>query len=247
MKLGRYLSRLGYGSRREVQTLFRNERVKHISGEALSFDDGVDEVAGSSVDHASVRVDGEELDVPPDSVIMLHKPTGFACSTVDTNPLVYDLLPERFARRIPVIAPVGRLDLNTSGLLLLTDNGKLNHRITSPRSHLRKTYRVALAEPLAGHERELFESGAIELSGEQEKLRPAQFEVIASTEVLVAITEGRYHQVRRMFAAVGNHVISLHRAAIGALELGELPVGSWQLLSVTEQQSIFAPVNREIS
>ncbi len=235
MKLGKYLARLGYGSRREVEELFRQKRIRSNS-EPLAFNDEV----GKDVDHEDVSVDSEVLDAPPDSVVMLNKPTGFACSTVDVHPVVYDLLPARFARRTPIMAPIGRLDLDTSGLLLFTDNGSLNHRITSPRSHLEKTYIVTLSEPLRGDAGDLFASGELKLSGESEKLRAASLEVITPTQVRVAISQGRYHQVRRMFAAVGNHVTSLHRAAIGGMQLGELPTGSWRVLSAGEQQDIFA-------
>ena len=235
-KVGKYLARLGYGSRREMEALFRQKRVQSNLGESLSFDD----LVGGSLSHAKILVDGETLDAPPDSVVLLNKPPGYVCSTVDTNPVVYDLLPVRFSARTPPISPIGRLDLDTSGLLLLSDDGKLNHRITSPRSHLAKVYDVTLASPLRGDEVQLFASGTLELHGENDKLMPAVLEIIADTEVRVTIVQGRYHQIRRMFAAAGNHVTSLHRAAIGGLTLGDLPEGSWRLLSEQETQSIFA-------
>ncbi|HSJ09053.1 MAG TPA: 16S rRNA pseudouridine(516) synthase [Longimicrobiales bacterium] len=184
--------------------------------------------------HADVRIDGAPLDPPRGAVIMLHKPAGYVCSTRDANPLVYDLLPPRFPLRSPVIAPVGRLDADTTGLLLLTDDGALNHRITSPRSHLPKVYDVTLADDLTGAEAALFASGTLVLKGEATPLLPAALEVLDARRARITLHEGRYHQVRRMFAAVGNHVVALHRSALGGLTLGDLPTGAWRVLEPHE-------------
>lgn len=226
MKLLRYLSNLGYGTRREVGQLFRQRRVTAADGTPLREDD--------KVPHGDVRVDGEPLDPPPGVVLMLHKPVGYVCSTADANPLVYELLPARFARRAPVIAPVGRLDRDTSGLLILTDDGQVNHRIASPKHHLPRTYEATLADPLRGDEAELFASGEFMLRGETVPLKPAVLEVLTPRHVRVTVTEGRYHQVRRMFAAAGNRVDTLHRTGIGGLTLGDLAPGEWRLLTDAE-------------
>lgn len=232
MKIARYLAQLGYGTRRQVEHLLWKKGAAHASGEILTERD----VVGSpSLSHDDIRVHGEPLDPPPDSVIMLHKPAGFVCSTEDKNPLVYDLMPARFRHRNPVIAPVGRLDRDTTGLLLLTDNGALLHRLTSPRSHLTKTYRVTLAEPVSEQTRDLFASGTLLLHGEEKPLLPAALEIVGERDARVTVTEGRYHQVRRMFAAAGNHVVQLHREATGSLQLGELAEGTWRVLSVSER------------
>lgn len=231
MKLAKYLANLGYGTRREVEWLIDRGRVTRADGTALD--------ARASAGHADILVDGEPLDPPAGSVLMMHKPVGYVCSTKDASPLVYALLPERFKHRSPVIAPVGRLDLNTSGLLVLTDDGKLNHRITSPRAHLPKTYEVQISQPLRGDEIALFASGTLVLESDPEPLRPAHLEPVRDLHVRVTLTEGRYHQVRRMFAAVGNHVVALHRSAIGSLELGDLPPAAWRLLTAAEVQTIF--------
>lgn len=236
MKLAKYLANLGYGTRREVEWLIGRARVTGTDGAPLD--------ARSAVNHAAILVDGEPLDPPAGTVLMMHKPVGYVCSTKDMSPLVYALLPARFRQRSPVMAPVGRLDINTSGLLLLTDDGQINHRITSPRAHLPKTYEARLAEPLRGGEAELFASGTLVLESESEPLRPAHLEAVGEREVRLTLTEGRYHQVRRMFAATGNHVVSLHRSAIGALELGPLPSGAWRVLAADEVQAVFAPLLR---
>jgi 16S rRNA pseudouridine516 synthase len=161
---------------------------------------------------------------------MLHKPEGYTCSTADPGRVIYELLPPRFGLRKPIISPVGRLDRETSGLLLLTDDGDILHRIISPRSAIAKTYRASLDRPLRGDEAAVFASGTLMLRSEAKPLLPASLTVIDDHTALVTVTEGRYHQIRRMFAAVGNHVTALHRVQIGSLDLGDLAPGEWRIL-----------------
>jgi 16S rRNA pseudouridine516 synthase len=139
-------------------------------------------------------------------VLMLHKPSGATCSHKEAGPLVYDLLPERWRLRTPPLSSVGRLDKETSGLLLLTDDGALLHRIIAPKSHVAKRYCVTLEQPLRGDEAQLFGSGTLLLDGETKPLLPVAMEVHSPTQASVILIEGRYHQVRRMFAAAGNCV-----------------------------------------
>ena len=129
-----------------------------------------------------------------------------------------------------MLSTVGRLDRETSGLLLFTDDGQLLHRIISPKGERAKVYEATLAEPLRGNEGVLFASGAMLLDSETTPLKPAVLEVLSPTQARLTITEGRYHQVRRMFAAVGNHVVALHRSRIGGLALDGLPEGEWRAL-----------------
>ena len=232
MKLVKHLANLGYGTRREVEWLVSQRRVRDSDGRVLT--------ATSNVGHEDVRVDGEPLDPPPGSVVLLHKPGGYVCSTRDVPPLIYELLPDRFRLRSPLMAPIGRLDRDTSGLLLLTDDGGINHRVTSPRTHIAKTYEAWLASPLRGDERDVFASGTLMLATETEPLAAASLDILSPTHVRVTVTEGRYHQVRRMFVAVGNHVERLHRSAIGGLGLGDLASGAWRTLSADEITTIFA-------
>jgi len=174
-------------------------------------------------------------------LILLHKPVGYTCSTKDPGRVIYDLLPERFRLRDPLLSPVGRLDRETSGLLLMTDDGALLHRITSPKSHLAKVYEVALAEDLNGTEAEIFASGTLMLESEKTPLAPAILQCVEPRRALVTLVEGRYHQIRRMFAAVGNHVESLHRRSLGGLTLEGLPAGQWRVLDEAEKTRIFLP------
>lgn len=235
MKLLRRIANLGYGSRKEVTALFREGRITHANGEVLYADDMLDVQAR----HEEVRVDGEPLDPPPGLLLMLNKPVGCTCSRKDRGQIVYDLLPPRFALRDPALSTVGRLDRETSGLLLLTDDGTLLHRITSPKANVPKVYEATLARPLHGDEGRVFASGKMKLESETEPLLPAELEVLEPRRVRLTLHEGRYHQARRMFAAVGNHVETLHRASVGGLTLGDLAPGEWRALRDTERMQVF--------
>ncbi len=226
MKIIKYLSNLGYGTRREVTQLVKQHVIARTDGSIVR--------DGDNFEHDELFIAGKPLDPPPGSVIMLHKPVGYVCSTKDASQLIYDLLPPRFLLRSPVMAPVGRLDRDTSGLLLVTDDGGINHRLTSPRTHLPKVYDAELASDLSGCEEELFASGTLMLDKETTPLRPATLELLGPRSARVTVTEGRYHQVRRMFAAAGNRVERLHRRSMGTQELGILAPGAWRLLTFAE-------------
>lgn len=235
MKLLKLIANLGYGSRKQVTALFREGRITGAGGEVLYADDELDVHAR----HEDVRIDGESLDPPPGLLLMLHKPVGFTCSTKDQGRLVYDLLPPRFRLRDPVLSTVGRLDRDTSGLLLLTDDGSLLHRIISPKSAMPKVYEATLARPLRGDEAAIFAAGTLMLESETKPLLPAELDVLDAQRARLTLHEGRYHQVRRMFAAVGNHVESLHRVSVGGLALGELPEGQWRALDDADRAALF--------
>ncbi|MDV3469726.1 pseudouridine synthase [Stenotrophomonas sp. C3(2023)] len=233
MKLVKLIANLGYGSRKQVQWMFREGRITDADGEVLYADD--------QVDRDAIRVDGEPLDPPAGLAIALHKPAGYTCSTKDTGRLIYDLLPPRFRDRDPVLSTVGRLDRETSGLLLLTDDGGLLHRIISPKARLPKVYEVELAQDLRGDETGLFASGTLMLESEKTPLLPAELEVLGARRARLVLHEGRYHQVRRMFAAVGNHVQGLHRSRVGGLGLEGLDEGQWRILTEADLDTLFTP------
>jgi len=232
MKLVKLIANLGYGSRKDVAWMFREGRITDAQGEVLYADD--------KVEHEQIHVDGEPLDPPPGLALIMHKPVGYTCSRKDPGRVVFDLLPPRYRMRDPALSTVGRLDRDTSGLLLFTDDGALLHRIISPRAQVAKVYEAELASDLRGDEAALFASGTMLLEAEQEPLEPAQLEVLGPRRARLAITEGRYHQVRRMFAAVGNHVEALHRASVGGLVLeAGLEPGAWRMLAPDEVNTIF--------
>ena len=238
VRLDRLLANMGYGSRREVQQLVRAGQIR-LDGTAVTVSDM--KLAASPDLRERMTVRGQKLDPPPGVVLMLHKPLGVTCSHKDAGPLVYSLLPARWRSREPAISTIGRLDKETSGLLLLTDDGDLLHRIISPKRHVPKRYLATLARPLDGSEAARFAAGDLMLEGEDKPVAPAVLEPLSPTTAHLTVTEGRYHQVRRMFAAVGNHVDALHRDRIGALALpDDLAPGAYGLLGEAEVAAIFS-------
>ncbi|BBF80295.1 pseudouridine synthase [Asticcacaulis excentricus] len=230
MRLIKLLANLGYGSRKEVQKYIRMGIVTDAEGNVLKDD--------AKTAHEDIRFNERPLDPAHGVVLMLNKPTGYVCSLKDTGKLVYELLPHRFSERKPVLSTVGRLDSETSGLLLFTDDGDYLHRIISPKNHIAKIYEVTLARPLEGHEAAIFASGELMLESEKTPLKPATMEQTGEKTARLTLYEGRYHQVRRMFAAVGNHVEALHRAQMGDLTLGDLRPGKWRLLTASERDGL---------
>lgn len=232
MKLIKLLANLGYGSRKEVQRYLKSGWVTDDQGNVLN--------ENASLPHEAIRYRGESLDPVSPLTLLLNKPDGYTCSKEDPEATVYDLLPARFEHRNPVLSPVGRLDKDTTGLLLMTDDGPLLHRIIHPKSKLGKVYHVVLDRPLEGHEAEQFASGTMVLRAESKPLLPAELEVLGEKEALVTLHEGRYHQVRRMFAAVGNHVVDLKRIRIGGLDLpADLEEGGWLRLDAHDLDVLF--------
>lgn len=238
-RLDRLLANLGYGSRSEVQQLIASGQVL-LDGEPVE-DWGV-RLAVSPELSRRIQVAGAPLDPPPPLSLIFHKPLGVVCSHRESGRSIYELLPPRWRARNPALSTVGRLDADTTGLILLTDDGALLHKIISPRRHVAKRYHVVLEKPLGGGEAECFASGEMTLQGEARPLAPARLQQLGSSTANLTIIEGRYHQVRRMFDAVGAKVIALHRDRVGGLDLpADLPVGAWRILSQTEQSSIFTP------
>ena len=236
-RVDRLLGSMGYGSRTEMA------RLGKAGGIVLDGADLTDVSRRIPVTPdlpSRMVIDGQPLDPVPGLVMMLHKPLGMTCSRKEDGALVYDVLPDRWRRRDPAISTIGRLDKQTTGLLLLTDDGDLLHRVISPRRHVAKVYRATLARPLNGAEGDVFAAGGLVLEGEDKPLSPAFLEVLSPTEARLTVTEGRYHMVRRMFAAVGNHVEGLHRERVGGLTLpDDLAPGEWRLLDPAQIEAIF--------
>lgn len=188
-------------------------------------------------DDDDVLLDGYEVESPRDRYIMLNKPLGYVCSHDESDHAsVLSLIELPRAEKLTI---AGRLDVDTTGLVLLSDNGKWCHRITSPRHKLGKIYDVTLADPIDESYCESFESG-IQLHGEPRLTKPAKLHIIDTHHAKVEIFEGRYHQVKRMFAALGNKVEALHRESIGPIPLDlDLFDGEWRYLTEPEVDSIF--------
>lgn len=222
-RLDQLLANLGYCSRREARAWIQDGRVTVRGKVTGDF--------GAKADPADVRVDGEPPDHPDGLLLLLHKPTGLVCSHDEREgPSVYGLLPARWRQRNPQVTSIGRLDKDTSGLLLLTDQSELVHRLTSPKHKVPKVYRATVSADLSPALIPLFASGTLILKDESAPCAPAELKIISPHEAELTLTEGRYHQVRRMFASQGCEVLTLHRARFGHLGLGDLPAGQWREL-----------------
>lgn len=224
MRLDKYLSNAGVGSRKEVTECIKKGLV--------SVNGVVRKSGKTQVDyHDEITLNDEKVNLEEHIYIMLHKPKGVISST-EKGPTktVMDLIthPQKHE-----LFPVGRLDKDTTGLLLITNDGKLAHALMSPRRHVDKTYQVEIEKPLSNSDIAILESG-VELS--DFTARGATVEVIAEHKINLTISEGKFHQVKRMLHAVNNEVLELHRITVGPLSLDEsLVVGTYRNLSESER------------
>jgi 16S rRNA pseudouridine516 synthase len=227
-RLDKLLSNLGYGVRKDVR-YWVNDGLITIDGKSAAS-------VSQKVTPDQVHLEGKPLDHPYGLTVIYHKPVGAVCSRKEDGRLIFDDFPERWISRKPPLSCVGRLDKNTSGLLILTDNGQLNHRITSPRQHISKTYTVTLDCPLQNHDVSMFASGKLMLENDDRPCLPAELTITGDCHASLVLHEGRYHQVRRMFTAAGNHVTALTRTHIGALALAatKLQAGAYTTVTATE-------------
>jgi len=227
-RLDRLLSRLGYGARSDVPAWIRQGLIT-VGGEPAKS-------AAQKVSAGNVLLEDRPLDYPDGLTLIYHKPLGAVCSHRESGRLIYDDFPARWADRKPALSSVGRLDKETSGLLIVTDDGQLNHRITSPKHHISRTYHVTLDSALTGQETAIFASGTLMLKEDDRPCLPAELSIIDERHASIVLHEGRYHQVRRMFAAIGNHVTALCRSHIGQLSLEETGLAPGEYLSIAPEE-----------
>ena len=230
VRLDKLLSNLGYGSRKEVSAWARAGRLTDASGQKLAN-------AATRVEPDQVRLDGETLD-PRELLLLLNKPAGVTCSHRDKPPLLYDLLPPRYSFRDPALSSVGRLDKDTTGALLLTDNGQLLHRLTSPTWKLPKVYQVTTACLVTPEQVARLAEGGWCLPGDDKPLAPAQCERTGERSLELTLIEGRYHQVKKMLEAVGNPLLTLHRKSFAGLGVEGLEPGEWRPLTAAERAAL---------
>jgi 16S rRNA pseudouridine516 synthase len=221
--LAQILFSQGFGTRRECAGLV-------LAGE-VSVDGRVcdDPAEPFGTEGLVFRVRGIDWPFHARAVVMLHKPAGYECSRKPRHhPSVLTLLPAPLRQR--GVQPVGRLDQDTTGLLLLTDDGTLLHRLTSPKRHVPKVYVARCAEPVTPAQLQRLRDG-VALKDDPQPARAQQADLVQTNTLLLTLTEGRYHQVKRMIAAAGNHVAALHRQRFGAFELPpDLALGAWCFL-----------------
>lgn len=224
-RLDQLLSACGYCSRSEARLWVRGGRILVGGQPAKAFD--------QKVRAADVLISGEPVDSPEGILVLLHKPAGYVCShDTKEGPRAFDLVPPRWLKRNPPVATVGRLDKDATGALVITDRGDLVHRWTSPKHHVPKLYEVTVDRDLDPKLISVFDSGEMRLDDEPKPCLPAKLELVSAREARLELTEGKYHQVKRMFASQGWTVTRLHRSRFGQFELGDLPVGQWRRLEL---------------
>jgi 16S rRNA pseudouridine516 synthase len=227
MRLDRWIGNSTALSRLDVRRAVKNNRVCVNGLPVKKFDVQISE-------SDTVTLDGQSILAPQPRYFMLHKPAGFVCANTDGEyPTVLDLLCEQNKNTLQI---AGRLDVDTTGLVLLTDDGAWNHRVTAPSRKCEKSYRVVLQESLGAEAEKQLQEGIV-LRGETQVTQPAKlvFTDVERRCLLLTISEGKYHQVKRMFAATGNHVLTLHREKIGIIVLDEnLAAGTYRPLTAVE-------------
>lgn len=228
MRLDKYLSHATEYSRAQVKKLLRDKRIS-INGELVRQADRVVEA------NDKVCLDDEQVILAGPSYLMVYKPAGYVCATTDSeNPIVLDLIDSAPDK----LSVAGRLDKDTTGLVLLSNDGQWIHRVISPRSVCVKVYHATLDAPLTDEIVQNFAAG-VQLKNEDKPTQPAQVSTLEGNVVRVALIEGRYHQVKRMFAACGRHVEALHRTSIGGITLDPaLEPGQYRALSEEEIRSV---------
>ena len=218
------LSRYGYCSRREVPQWLRSGRVTTRAAEKIR-------LAKAKYSPQDILIDGNPIDFPEGYLIMLHKPAGYVCShTPQEGPRVFDLLPAHWLYRDPPALSVGRLDKDTTGLLLITDLGELVHRFTTPKAKVAKVYQVQVDRPLTPDLIPAFAAGDLLLKGDSKPCQPATLVITSEYQAELTLWEGRYHQVKRMFQHFDFQVTQLHRSRFGEYTLEDLPVGDYRHL-----------------
>ncbi|KAA0873669.1 16S rRNA pseudouridine(516) synthase RsuA [Nitrincola tapanii] len=238
MRLDKYLAQATGLSRKEVK--------KKIHQFSVSINGTPERDAGYQVkDQDQVKLEGDLVASPETRYLMFYKPLDCVCANDDpTHPTVFSWIDLPRANELHI---AGRLDLDATGLVLLTDDGQWAHRVTSPKHKTHKVYHVCLAEHLAAEAEERFTQGFL-LEGEVKRTKPARLQRITEQECRVTIYEGRYHQVKRMFAALGNRVTALHRESVGQIKLdAELEPGEYRSLTPQEIASVLSGAQHEPS
>ena len=224
-RLDQILANYGYCSRSEAKRWIRGRRVV-VAGQPA-------EAPEDKADPTTVLIDGQPVEFPEGILALFHKPAGCVCTHEHREgPTVFDLLPPRWARRNPPVTSVGRLDKDTTGLLIVTDIGELVQRWTSPRHKVPKIYEVTVDGAIDPKLIELFASGRLLLDDEDKPCLPARLEIISPHEARLELVEGKFHQVKRMFSSQSLNVVKLHRSRVGEFDLTGIESGKWKMLAV---------------
>jgi 16S rRNA pseudouridine516 synthase len=224
-RLDQILSHYGYCSRSEARGFVKSGRVT-INGQPAKASD-------QKTDPTAVLVDGKPIEAPNGLLVLFNKPPGLVCSHDEREgPNIYGILPPQWSRRNPPVTSVGRLDKDTTGVLLITDDGTLVQRWTSPKHKVPKVYEVTVDRDLSPEMVSVFEAGTLLLHGEDKACAPAKLALMSPREARLELTEGKYHQVKRMFASQGYEVLKLHRSRFGDFDLTGLQPGEWRSVPI---------------
>ncbi len=226
----------GFGTRRVCAGMVQQG---HVSVGGVRVTDPMMEVEGHGL---AIEVFGEPYVCHFPAYLMLHKPAGYEVSQKPKHhPSVYSLLPaalrQRPSKGTPGVQAVGRLDEDTTGLLLMSDDGQFIHKMSSPKHHVPKVYEVYTVHPLSESQAQRLVEGVV-LDDDPKPVRAEAAEIVSECHLRMTLTQGKYHQVKRMLAAVSNRVERLHRSQMGALHLGDLPEGQWRWLTDAEVQGL---------
>ena len=230
VRLDKLLSNLGYCSRKEAGRLVKSGAVTDLQGRPFK-------KASEKARPEDVLFQGEPLD-PSELILIMNKPAGHTCSHRDHPPLIYQLLPPRYQVREPQISCVGRLDKDTTGIILLTDNGQLLHRLISPSWKVEKFYQVSASGPVTEAQVARLAVGGWCLPDDDKPLAPARCRKTGECTLELVLIEGRYHQVKRMMEAVGNPLLHLHRSQFDTFRLAGLEPGEWRALTAEEETEL---------
>jgi 16S rRNA pseudouridine516 synthase len=230
-RIDKILANHGYTSRRSADKFLKTHKVTVNNVEIFD--------SSSKAKPSEVMIDDQPIDHPDGILILMNKPAGYVCShDPSEGALVFDLLPAKWMTRNPVPTTIGRLDKDTTGALLITDKMELVHRLISPSQHVSKTYRLTVDNDLKETLVELFKSGSLLLKGEKKTCLPAHLEIIDPRNAIITLDEGKYHQVKRMFASQGYTVIKLHRERFGEWNIDGLQEGCWRDVEMQEKNDI---------
>ena len=230
IKIGKFLCSKGYGSRKEIKQMIVNQVI--LENDLIIND------FSCLVDPMNVTVKGKKVLFCNKVNIMLNKPKGYVCSRVGDDS-IFKLLPNIWLNRKPKVNTIGRLDKDTTGLILITDDGQFLHKIISPRNKVSKIYNVKVENEIGSNEKQIFESGKLIIENEIKPCKPVLFNQIDSFNVILTMYEGKYHQIKKMFSACGNKVVALSRTQLGLLKIGTLKVGEWRELDDKDMKQIF--------
>ena len=230
-RIDKLLSSLGYGSRKEIKQMI-NSCVVTSAGAIIKDNTQV-------VNPRNIKISNKSIKYYSGVNVILNKPIGYVCTRKSIENSIFKLFPNQWILRRPKVNTAGRLDVDATGIIIITDDGKLLHRIISPKNKVSKVYRVKLEKVIKSNYKSFFESGECIIKSESKPCKPVQFKKIGNNTAELELIEGKYHQIKKMFSVLNNTVIELNRIKIGNLRLNGLKLGQWRELIDKDFDLIF--------